>query len=122
MRLTWLQSVLAFLGRLPSDDLESKTVPSPDPVPPVVQVDWTLAPDDAVEWVFDARAGRGRWLNGNHTVEEYGIVWEWDPAPSFGATGAMRVRKTEADEAARQAARLGASCPSPSTSSPRPRL
>ena len=71
-----------------------------------VQVDWTQAPEDAIEWVYDERGRRGRWLNGKHTVEEYGIVWEWAPAPDFGAVHAMRVKKTVADEALRQAAAL----------------
>lgn len=120
---SFLLSAASFIARLlGSRQLREAEDPIlPEPAAPVV-VDWTQAPDDAVEWVFDERAGKGRWLNGNHKIEEYGIVWEWDPAPSFDATKAMRVRKTDLDEAVRQAARLAATTPPAQASRPRTRL
>lgn len=49
-------------------------------------IDWTLAPPEAVAWTYDARAGVGRWLNGKSRISEFGIIWESMPAPTFGVT------------------------------------
>jgi hypothetical protein len=56
-------------------------------------VDWSKAPADAIYWVYDARASRGRWLNGDFEVEEFGVMWDWKPAPSFGATSYQHIER-----------------------------
>ena len=63
-------------------------------------VDWSLAPQNrgVNEWIYDERAQCGRWLTGNFEVQEFGCLWEWFPAPDFGATDAMRVKRTPEDD------------------------
>lgn len=75
--------------------------------PEDIEVDWTQAPSDAIEWRFDPKsANHGRWLNGNKTFEEFGVVHEWEWAPSFGATQRACVKITPGDRARQAAHRL----------------
>lgn len=80
--------------------------PTWDDVPriEVIEVDWTQAPLDAVTWKYSAKPKQGRWLNGKNRIEEYGCVWEWTPAPSFGATQEATVNIDELGRAKRAAA------------------
>ena len=124
-RSPFLHLAAKFLARMLGsrhlvDDVDLPTLPN-HPLQDI-EVDWTLAPLDAVEWVYDEKARRGRWLNGKHEIEEYGLVWEWYPAPDFGATRATRIRKTPRDEAQCQAAHLETDTQASSSSRPRPRL
>ena len=63
-------------------------------------VDWSQAPKNQGinEWVYDDRAQCGRWLTGKFEVQEFGCFWEWLPAPDFGATHAVRVKRTPEDD------------------------
>lgn len=65
-------------------------------------VDWSKAPKGkgVNEWRYDAKGKCGRWLTGKNQMEEFGIVWEWFPAPDFGATDALVVKKTPEDDLA----------------------
>ena len=74
--------------------------------PENIQVDWSNAPADAIEWRFDERSQRGCWINGKNRVEEYGIVWEAYEAPSFGASQKASIKITPEGIAARDATRL----------------
>lgn len=71
--------------------------------PDNIEVDWSIAPEDAIEWRFDERAQRGYWINGNHRIEEYGIVYDAYPAPDFGANQEAAVKITPAGVALREA-------------------
>lgn len=74
--------------------------------PENIQVDWSNAPADAIEWRFDERRQQGCWINGKNRVEEYGIVWEAYEAPSFGASQKASIKITPEGIAARDATRL----------------
>jgi hypothetical protein len=90
--------------------------------PENIEVDWSTAPSDAIEWRFDERNQRGYWINGKHRIEEYGIVYDAYDAPSFGATRKTAIKIAPADAAARDAVQLQATTPTVSSSRPSRRL
>lgn len=79
---------------------------TPPPPPAGVTIDWTQAPDGFHIWRYHEDKQVAVWLNGKNRTEEWGIVWEAMPAPTFGVTTDSKATMSEEEGRRRRAIKL----------------